>query len=294
MVDDHVQQFKNNASTLFGWQLSGIFGATSEQNTLCNIFSTPSNGGPGKSSFNRLFVPQAVSNPLCLRVDCSLAQDGSNIFINILTAVRNIFHIKLINALDNKPSTWLTLCNTLNSVRLKGFLLEDTTIGITCGLAGFSSPPNPDIGDNIMSAEGDLEVHNAASSLLSWELAALLHDESQIAPFCSNFSAYSGNINGINLDTSILHDIVCPFATQKLPNTKQLQKSFDEYWASIFSAHLFLVSDSMQYLQFLCKGYTAGKLQNFVKKLDDEVLKPKILAKCVQKGIVDVAGYGSF
>lgn len=146
-----------------------------------------------------------------------------------------------------------------------------------------------------MSAEGDLEVHNAASSLLSWKLAAFLCDESQIASFCSNFSAYNGNINGINLGTSILHDIVCLFATKKLPNTKQLQKSFDEYWARIFAAHLFLVSDSVQCLQFLCIGYTAGKLHNFVKKLDDEeVLKPNILAKCVQKGIVDDAGYGRF
>jgi hypothetical protein len=88
---------------------------------------------------------------------------------------------------------------------------------------------------------------------------------------------------------------MCPFATQNLPNTKQLQKSFDEYWARIFSVHLFLVSDSVQYLQFLGKGYTAGKLHNVVEKLDEEeVLNPKILAKSVQKGIVDVAGYGRF
>jgi hypothetical protein len=65
-------------------------------------------GGPGKSSFIRLFVPQAVPKLLCLCVDCGLAQDNFNIFIHILAAVRNIVHNKLLNALVNKPSTWPT------------------------------------------------------------------------------------------------------------------------------------------------------------------------------------------
>jgi hypothetical protein len=292
VANNHLIQFRNNASQLFGWQLSAIFGATPEQTALCNSFTNPVSHftGPGNIVFDLLFVEQAVNNPLCLRTDCGLALDGFNIFIHVIAAVRNIFHIKLLNALVNKPRTWLVLCNTLNSARLKGFLLEDTTIGITCGLAGFSAPPNPDTGDDTVPAAGVLEVHNAASSHLSYELITLFNNQAQIASFCANFSTYSANIAGINLATDIVQATVCSYATQSLPNVVQLQQSFDAVWAEIFSTHIFVVSDSTQYLQFLCKGYTHGWLENFVPNLDNkDVLLPKLLAKCVGLGVADTA-----
>lgn len=75
-----------------------------------------------------------------------------------------------------------------------------------------------------------------------------------------------------------------------LPSARELQKSFDEAWATIYSMHLFVVSGSKQYLQFLCKGYCQGRLDNFVSDLDNEVvLKPKILAKCLEMAVEDIA-----
>lgn len=277
MINNHAVQYKNNASALFGWQLSAIFGSTSLQAPLCSSFSSPER--TSTSALRTAFTLGAVSPPLCLRTGCGLAKDGQNIFLHILTSVRNVFNLKFLTAFDNKQKTWLTMCNTLNSARLKGFLLQDTTIGIVCGLAGYSTPPTPDIGDDVVPS--DLVLHNAASELLGWCLVALFNSQSQITSFCSSFSSYAPKTAGINLDPTIVNGIVCPYQTQTLPTTSQLTRNMDIAWTHIFATTLFAVSDSTQYLEFVCKGYKNGHLNNFVKDVDfEDVLVPLVVANC--------------
>jgi hypothetical protein len=223
VVNNHPGQYKNNASALFGWQLSAIFGTTALQQPLCDALNNPR--AASTSAIRAILTLGAVTPPLCLRTECGIAQDGENIFLHILTYVRNVFNMKLLTAFDNKQKTWLTMCNTLNSARLKGFLLQDTTIGIACGLAGYTSPPIPDVGDD--NVPSDVVLHNAASELLGWCLVTLFNSKTQIASFCSSYSTYAPNMAGINLDTTIINNIVCPYQSQTIPSTAEMTRNID-------------------------------------------------------------------
>jgi len=153
-----------------------------------------------------------------------------------------------------------------------------------CGLAGYTSPPNPDVGDN--NVPSDVVVHNAASELLSWCLVTLFNSQSQIASFCSSYSTYAPNIASINLDATIINSIVCPYQSQTIPSITTLTRNIDIAWTQIFAATLFAVSDSVQYLQFVCKGYKTGNMNNFVRNLDfADVLIPLVVANCRAAGV---------
>jgi hypothetical protein len=278
-------------SSLFGWQLSALFGNSSYQQTFCNSLIDPSLAvGVGDSSENnvarRLFNIQALTPPLCLRTDCDDTTDGYNIFIHVVSYARNTFNIKFLNAFNNNHNTWLTFCNTLNSARLNGTLLADTTIGIVCGLAGYTSPPNPSIGNSTLPTDTAFIIHEPASSLLGWNLVPLFPSQANVTAFCNQFSVYQPKIAILNLNTTLVQNAICQYTTQSSPSAIYLQSQFDLYWTRIFAATMWAVSDSVQYRQFICKGYTKGKLENFVKNLDLwDLLIPLVMANCQAAGV---------
>jgi hypothetical protein len=187
-----------------------------------------------------------------------------------LRAVWNAYTVltmshRLLNIIKDSKDSWLTLCNTLNPIRTSTFLndVSNNTIEIVCSLAGYSSPPSPCIGDSNIPQTAVDTIHDAASSLLAWQILGFFTSNDQVSALCYNFPSYSGNIEGLHLGSGIVQSTICPYSKQALPSITTLHQQWAGFLTTIFTAQLWALSDSAEFQKFICKDYKIGRLANF-------------------------------
>jgi hypothetical protein len=274
-------QFFNNASTLIGFQLSAIFGQATNVSTAC-------------SKFNQLdtkwddigFNTEAIYLPWCTRQGCNIANDGLTIYSNVVELVRNLFNLELLNFFSNTKTTWLNFCKHLNSARLDVYVGDNSTIGITCGIAGSTPGDYTQIGDNTTSQAVTDDIHNAAAAVFAWEVLAFFTTPAELKTFCTEWGQYFPLLADLQLDPTPLTTITCSYENAtSLPSVSELRQTILPYYTEIFATTVWSVSDDVDYQEFICAGYKTGHLTNLNPNLAQSNINltsvnTDIIAKC--------------
>jgi hypothetical protein len=195
---------------------------------------------------------------------------------------------RLLNTIKGSKDTWLALCNSLNPNRTSTFLndVSNSTIGIVCSLAGYSTPPNPCTGDSNIPQDAVDTIHKAASCLLAWQILGFFTSNSQVSALCKNYTIYSANIESLALDPGIVQSTICPYSTQSLPSISTLHQQWAGFLTTIFTGQLWALSDSAEFQKLICKGYRMGRLANLKKSelervvIDGGEVASQLIAYC--------------
>lgn len=283
--EDPKAQLVNNATSLFAWQLTGIYQYVgSDSSSLANIVDNPQLVGKKLGELvdhvNALGANGEIVNDMIFgRSGCPDLD-----LAHVLKYARVVFQTELNTIFADRSKGFTVLCDNWDHSRLQTIYQAtnaDALYNWVCVGSSAGKPTKQITSSAVPDAVTDDFVSSITGIFISELLGSLMNSEVVKTTCTKDWDAFSARLQRAGMKPSAAQTQFCTSVNQKsLPNVDAIKAQIKFFGTHLLIVQLFSLSGEEEYKKFLCNTNNY-KLRNIdILGLDSSAFSSKFQGHC--------------